>query len=276
MAKYDREWVKSYFNEFGQKEWERWDSTTVDQIKLEVHLHYIRKYLKANARVLEIGAGPGRFTQYIAQITNRIIVADISPVQLQLNQENARNMGYSDSIQKWIECDICDLQPHFKDAEFDVVVCYGGPLSYVFEERTRAISELLRITKPNGLLLLSVMSLWGTLHHCLPLVLDLDPGINTAIIATGDLDSSKSEASTHFSHMYRASEFRQHLEKAGAEILAMSASDCLVATWSDSLADLQKDTNKWQHLLEMEIEACCEPGCLDMGTHLIAVCKKST
>ena len=31
----------------------------------------------------------------------------------------------------------------------------------------------------------------------------------------------------------------------------------------------------WAHLIEMEIEACREPGCLDMGTHLIAVCRKN-
>jgi hypothetical protein len=30
----------------------------------------------------------------------------------------------------------------------------------------------------------------------------------------------------------------------------------------------------WVHLIEMEIEACREPGCLDMGAHLIAVCRR--
>jgi hypothetical protein len=38
---------------------------------------------------------------------------------------------------------------------------------------------------------------------------------------------------------------------------------------------VQQDAATWQHLLEMEIEACREPGCLDMGTHLIAVCRKA-
>lgn len=31
----------------------------------------------------------------------------------------------------------------------------------------------------------------------------------------------------------------------------------------------------WQHLLELELEACREPGCVDMGTHIIAVCRKA-
>ena len=31
---------------------------------------------------------------------------------------------------------------------------------------------------------------------------------------------------------------------------------------------------QWQQVLEMELEACREPGCLDLGTHLIAVTRK--
>jgi hypothetical protein len=56
----------------------------------------------------------------------------------------------------------------------------------------------------------------------------------------------------------------------------LSASNCLSATWGGHLAEVQKGSATWQHLMEMELEACREPGCLDMGTHLIAVCKKSS
>ena len=274
MAEYDPGWVKSYFDELGKREWERWDVSPVEQVKLEVHLYYIRKFLKPNQPILEIGAGAGRFTQALARLSKRILVADISPVQLQLNRENAQTKGYSESIEDWIECDICDLEPHFNDAEFEAVVCYGGPLSYVFGEREKAISELLRVTRPGGLIFLSVMSLWGTIHHFLPGVLKLDPAMNREIIATGDLDPDKPDASTHFCHMYRAEEFKEFLEQAGAVIEVLSASDCLSATWGEHLEEVQKDEKTWQHLLEVELEACREPGCLDMGTHLIAVCRK--
>jgi hypothetical protein len=54
----------------------------------------------------------------------------------------------------------------------------------------------------------------------------------------------------------------------------LSASDCLAATWGEALEAVHKDAEAWQFLLDLEIEACCEPGCLDMGTHMIAVCRK--
>jgi len=273
MAKYDPDWVKSYYDQYGVKEWDRWDVSPVEQVKFEVHLHFLRTYLEANDRILEIGVGPGRFTQHLAKISNRIVVADISPVQLQLNRDNAQAMGYAGSVERWVECDICDLHPHFSNAEFDAVVCYGGPLSYVFDQRDRAISELLRVTKPGGRLLLGVMSLWGSVHQFLADVMTLDPAMNRDIIATGDLGPDKPEAGNHYCHLYRAAEFREYLEQAGAEIEVLSASNCLSATWAECLGNVQKDKTAWRFLIDMEIEACREPGCLDMGSHLIAVCK---
>jgi SAM-dependent methyltransferase len=274
MTEYDPGWVKSYYDELGQREWDRWDVSPVEQVKFEVHLHYLRRYLGADDRILEIGAGPGRFTQELAKISRSIVVADISPVQLELNRENAHTLGYARSIEQWVECDICDLRPHFDGGAFDAVVCYGGPLSYVFGKRERALAELLRVTRAGGLLFVGVMSLWGTIHHFLPQVLGVSHALNREIIATGDLGPEKSAASTHFCHMYRAAELRRVLEGAGAVVEVLSASDCLSATWAERLHDVQQDAKTWQHLLEMEIEACREPGCLDMGTHLIAVCRK--
>lgn len=273
MARYDAGWVRSFYNEYGEREWERWDKSPVEQIKFDVHLYYLRKYLQSEHRILEMGAGAGRFTQELAQISDHIAVADISPVQLQLNRQNALRLGFADSIERWVECDMCDLRSHFREAEFDAVVCYGGPLSYVFDERDKALQELLRVTRSGGLLFLGVMSLWGTVHHFLPGVLGVPVDMNREIIASGDLGPDKVAASRHFCHMYRAAEFRDFVEEAGAIVEVLSASDCLSATWAEHLNTLREDREAWQHLLEMELEACREPGCLDMGTHLIAVCR---
>ena len=54
----------------------------------------------------------------------------------------------------------------------------------------------------------------------------------------------------------------------------MSASNCLATSWIRLLAEVSEDDPKWRHLIEMEIEACKEPGCLDLGSHLIAICRK--
>ena len=95
MTHYDPKWVRTYYDQYAEKEWQRWDRSPVQRIKLEVHLHYLRQAIQPGDRVLEIGAASGRFTQELARITEGIVVADLSPVQLELNRQNGQGLGFS-------------------------------------------------------------------------------------------------------------------------------------------------------------------------------------
>ena len=64
------------------------------------------------------------------------------------------------------------------------------------------------------------------------------------------------------------------LQKNQTEVLAISASNCLSADWGAKLLDIRQNNTKWHKLLKMELEASREQGCLDMGTHIIAVVEK--
>ena len=57
-------------------------------------------------------------------------------------------------------------------------------------------------------------------------------------------------------------------------MLNISASNCLSAAWKDGLAPMREDPDRWQQLLELELAASSASGCLDLGTHIIAVVKK--
>jgi SAM-dependent methyltransferase len=272
MTKHDPGWISAHSDE--DDDWRRWEASPVQQIDFAVHNHYLRTYLKGRERVLEVGAGAGRFTKELAAIPTRITVADISAAKIARNQRNAQALGYAGAIEAWCECDMCDLQPHFQDGAFDAVVCYGGPLSYVFDRRFKAVQELVRVTRPEGLLFLSAKSLWGTVHEFLPQILNYDPRLNREIVETGNLGPETVSVTSRFWHAYRADEFRAFIEDAGAQVLLLSASDCLTATWRDLMLSWRDDARTWKHLLELEIEACKQPGCLDMGSHILAVARK--
>jgi SAM-dependent methyltransferase len=194
------------------------------------------------------------------------VVSDISAEQLKLNKETALAQGFADSVEGWHQLDICDLR-RFPDAAFDTVVAFGGPLSYVFEHRDRALSECARVLRPGGVLLLSVMSLWGTVHRHLAAVLVLPDSANRSIVATGDLTKETDPGSTHHCHMFRAAELRAFLDRSDLEMLLLSASSA-VTTGQD--VAMLSDERSWPMVLELESAACTEPGYLDAGTHLIA------
>ena len=73
----------------------------------------------------------------------------------------------------------------------------------------------------------------------------------------------------HRCHLFRAAELQRLLADHGLEVLDMAASNCLSTGWE--LTATRQDPERWAELLHLELEATREAGCLDMGSHLIAV-----
>ena len=267
--------VAQYFDEAGMREWERLVQTPVDEVSLYIHTHYLEKYISRGDRVLEIGAGAGRFTQVLAKLGARILVADISSEQLKLNKRLSAKYKFNQSIEDWQQVDICDLS-YFSTDSFDHLVAYGGPFSYVLENCDVALHESLRVIKPNGLLLLSVMSLWGSAHRHLGGTLSVPAAINQKITQSGDISPATfPDRQGSFMHLFRSTELRQWLAQAGTQVMHLSASNCLSLMWDQTLDQIKHDDNKWNELLRMELEACADDGCLNMGTHIIAIARKN-
>ncbi len=275
-SSYQPDTVSKYFDEFGVKEWERLIQTPADEVSLHIHVHYLKKHIYSNQQVLEVGAGAGRFTQVLAGLGAQILVTDISRIQLDLNRRFSAEYGFRQAIADWRQLDICDLS-QFKPNSFDAIVVYGGPFSYVLDKRGVALSECIRVLRPGGTLLLSVMSLWGTVHGFLQGVLSVSPENNQKITTTGDITPETfPERRSNFMHLFRANELLEWLEQAGLTILDRSASNCLSLTWNENLKETRDNQEKWNELLRMELEACAEEGCLNMGTHIIAVAQKES
>lgn len=271
--RYDPQWIARYYDQYGEKEWARWDISPEERVKFRIHRHYLEKYVKPGQKILEIGAGSGRFTQVIVGIGARVVVADIAPKQLEWNRINAEKYGFRAGIVDWAQVDVCDLG-RFGNDEFDAVVAYGGLFGYAFERRTAAMTEVLRVLRNEGPLLLSVMSTWGSVHAALESVLSVPDAENDAILASGDLHPDTFPNVNHRVHMFRAEELRRFLEEFPVSLEALSSSNSLTAGYGDRLAPIEKQEEKWNYLLEKEIEASREKGLLDIGTHIIAVARK--
>lgn len=274
-SSYQPEQVRQDFDQLGENEWQRLVRSPVDEVSLHLHSHYLIQHIAPGNKVLEIGAGPGRFTKVLAEIGARVWVADISPTQIALNKKFSEQHHFKEAIQDWRVADICDLES-YPAGFFDAVVAYGGPFSYVLDRRDLALAQSLQTLKPGGRLLLSVMSLWGTVHRFLPEVLKLEPEWNRRIFSTGDLTpETYPSRTTNRMHLFRSDELRAWLTENGLEILDLSACYCLSTVWDEPLQVIHADPAKWAELLQIELQACAQQGCLDMGTHLIAVARKS-
>lgn len=146
---YDRALVAALYDEYGDNEWGRHETSPFGRVSFHIHRHYLTEYIHDGDRVLEVGAGAGRFTVELAQLGATIVTTDISPGQLELNAAHVAEAGLESAVETRESADILDLS-RYPDGSFDAVVCYGGPLSYVLDRADDALNELLRVTKPDG------------------------------------------------------------------------------------------------------------------------------
>lgn len=271
---YDSEAVARYFDDLGLGEFDRHDTSPVQRIKHALHVACLHDHVVPGGRVLDLGAGPGRFTEVLAGLGCRVTVVDLSAEQVRLNEERAKERGYADSIDRWIQADMCDLGDLGSDS-FDAIVAFGGPFSYVLDQRDRAMRECLGRLRAAGRILMSVMSKWGTTHAFLKGVLDLPRDEADAVVRTGDITPETSPSSIqagHFCHMFTSSELRDFLSSHGLRTIHLSASNAL-STYSEELLTSE---GHFEWVSELERTAVTCPGAVDMGTHIIAVAERAS
>ncbi len=249
--------------ERAEREWRRFEDGPTPFTSATTHTHYLRRFVRPGDRVLDAGCGPGRFAIELARIGARVVLADVSPVFLELSREKLAEAGVEDAVEDRVLADVADLA-QFADGSFDAAVCYGGPISYVLDRGPKAVAELVRVTRPGGHLLLSVMCLVGPTVVYEDAVLDIarEHGIGEVerIVSSGLL---REGAGGHADlRMYRWRELRELLEPHG-EIVAASATGMFHA---------RPDEPELRALLErLELDLGAEEGALESGQHILAV-----
>lgn len=262
--------VRAHFDALAEGEWDRLAQSPRTRVSLELHRRMLARFIRRGSRVLEVGAGPGRFTIELADLGATVVVSDVSPVQLRLNEVKVVEAEREHAVEERRLLDVRDLGV-FSDAAFDAVVAYGGPISYAFERAEEALGECLRVTQPGGVVLASVMTTLGTMRLFLPTVVnEIDVfGIDVTdkVIHTGDLRHTPDDA--HECRMFRWRELAEMFGRQPCTLLAASASNAASAGDPDALERLAANPDWWRRFLDWEEELAQEPGALDGGTHTI-------
>ena len=252
----------SFYDEYGDREWRRFEDGLTPAAGLDIHVRFLERFVRPGNRVLDAGSGPGRFTAELARLGAEAVALDISPGQLEQLRER---LPYVETHVG----DVTDLS-RFPDGSFDVSICFGGPLSYVLDRAEDALTELVRVTRSGGHVLVSVMSLAGTVVHYISVLLDLARRDGTAkqeeIVRTGFLPEAPDYGHLAMK-LFRWSELEALLCRHG-EVVAVAAAGLL--------PDPRPEEPELRELIHrIEAELCEEPGAVSCGQHIVAALRVS-
>ena len=153
-----KEIVSSFYNQYDENS--RLDRTRHGQLEYYTTMHYIHRFAPKGAKVLELGAGTGRYSIALAKEG-----MDVTAVELvERNLAILRQSGAVLDRLKACQGDASDLSA-FADDSFDLTLVFG-PMYHLYEpgEVQRAIDEAIRVTKPGGFLLFAFLSVFAIMY----------------------------------------------------------------------------------------------------------------
>lgn len=116
------------------------------QIEYLTTLHFLKKYIPDNSKILDSCAGTGTYAFALARDGHTVTAGDIVEKHAEIMRHNSDAPLLHD-----IYCGDTLNMSQFPDGEFDAVLCMGALYHLLtYEEREKAVRECLRVLKSGG------------------------------------------------------------------------------------------------------------------------------
>jgi len=118
------------------------------QVEYLTTMRYIQKYIKPGMKILEVGAGTGRYSIALAKLCRTVEAVELIPHNIDVFKQkftSEENIVVRQGDAKDLSC--------FADASFDITLVLGPMYHlYTVDDQRQALTEALRVKKKGGLL----------------------------------------------------------------------------------------------------------------------------
>ena len=266
--------VVEYYSTFD--EWGRLDR---EPLEIQVNWHYIQEYLPKTGKVLDNGAGPGKYAMKLAEQGYRVTLTDLVPRLVEVGENKAKELGLSSQFDGFHVADARSLTL-LENEQFDASLMMG-PMYHLQSEQDRnlAIKELYRVTKKDGIVYVAFMP---RIKHVLSSLLypqTWKPNDNMdsiqQFIRTGEFNHSDKGRFTG-AYYFNVEDIQPFMESYGFETLNLIGSSNIGTLLSKEQWEYWQNRGKdeFTQLIELLKKTATNPYVLGVSSHLLYIGKK--
>lgn len=233
------------------------------QLEYSTTMEYIHRFLKTGDRVLEIGAGTGRYSLALAKEGYDVTAVELVESNLDVLRSHITGDMQIDARQG----DALDLS-EIADDSFDITVSLG-PLYHLYEKEDiqKAIDEAVRVTKKDGIVIFAFISVYAIIASNF-LYGDLSLGL--------DMNFSDDYSVKHFRNQlftgYDICEFEQLFKGDKTEYITTAACDGIIES-VESRSDFLMSDEDFEKYFRYHLATCEKRELLGCSSHLLYICK---
>ncbi len=254
--------VKSFYGEIDEDT--RLNENRHGQLEYITTMHYIHQFLKKDAKILEVGAGTGRYSIALAKEGYNVTAVELVEHNLDILQKNGGNIENLEAFQG----DALDLS-RFEDGSFDITLVLG-PMYHLYDSQdvNKALDEAIRVTKENGVILLAFLSTYAILFDNY-LKGNLREGIEENFTDEYTVKHFEEQLFTG----YDIVEFEKLFVDKNVEHLSTVAVDSVLEL-AEGRSDFSMSDEEFESFVKFHLATCEKRELLGCSSHLLYICKK--
>lgn len=235
------------------------------RIEFMTTVKYVEKYLENGMRIMEIGAATGRYSHYFAQKGFEVDAVELIEHNIEVFKSKTQP-GENVNIKQGNALDLSE----YPDNCYDVTLLLG-PMYHLYtaEEQKKALSEAIRITKPDGFIFVAYCMLEPSMFCCFK-----NKRIDK-LIEDGEFDPITLEA--HFPphgifKVYSKNEIFGLTKSFGVERLHFVATDGYTCHMKESVDKMDDET--YDLYLRYHFKTCERQDLVGISHHTLDVLRK--
>src|SRR3989338_10320805 len=268
--------TKDVYSRQVKREWKRLVKDSFHNLEFQTTLYFLKKYLQKKGSILDAGGGPGRYAIELAKSGYNVTLLDLVKNNTDFAKKKIKLAKVQNNIKGVFNGSVTDLSV-FPDECFDSVICLGGPLSHISEEgkRIKGVSELVRVSKKNSFIFISVMSKIGTLSQA-PTKWSKEIKVKQYFQRFISLGEDYKWHGKYYCHFFTLEEMKSLLSKfKNVEILEAVGLEGLGSASPEGINKLSQDRKAWKNWINAHYMLCTHPSVVDMSLHMLLICRKT-